>query len=68
MLPKQERPKKVLLKGIHPETKIEDIKIHLSKNFKIHRISQLKNFKTKTPMPLFLVNLIPTPNLRFGIL
>lgn len=39
MLPKNERLKKVLLKGISPGTNIEDIKTELSKKFKIHRVS-----------------------------
>lgn len=61
MLPKNERSKKVLLKGIPPDTKIEDVKSELTrKYFQIHRVSQLKNCKTKQYMPLFLVDIFPT--------
>lgn len=63
--PKNERPKKVLLRGLPPETPIEKIKTELSnRNLEIHRVSQLKDFKTKARLPLFLVDIFPTDNHR----
>lgn len=54
MRTKNERPKKVLLRGIPPETPVETVKNELAKlNFEFNRVSQFKDFKTKAPPPPF---------------
>lgn len=65
MAPRNERPKKVLLRGIPPETQVEIVKNELvKKSFNINRVSQLRDYKTKLPLPLFLVDIFPTDNFR----
>lgn len=54
---KNERPRKVLIKGIPIDFPIDEIKGELSaQGFNVHRVSQLKNFRTKQPMPIYLVD------------
>ena len=61
--PKNERPKKVLLKGIPKTFSTLDVKNALTQlNFEIHRVSQLRNYKTKEPYPCYLVDIMPTGN------
>lgn len=48
---------KVLVKGIPTDFTIEDVKGELSAlGYNIHRVSQLKNLRTKLPMPIYLVD------------
>lgn len=52
---KNERPRKVLIKGIPIDFDIADVKGELSAlGYNVHRVSQLKNFRTKLPMPIYL--------------
>lgn len=54
---KTERPRKVLIKGIPIDIPIAGIKDDLcGLGYNVHRVTQLKNFRTKLPMPIFLVN------------
>ena len=54
--PRKERPKNILLKGIPKSFPITKLKSELERlNFDIHRVSQLRNFRTKEPYPCFLV-------------
>lgn len=62
---KNERPRKILIKGIPIDIPLDEIKSELLKlNFEIHRISQLKNFKTKTPLPIFLLDVFRNENFK----
>lgn len=62
---KTERPRKVLLKGIPIDFPISEIKDELiSLGYNVHRVSQLKNFRTKLPMPIFLVDVFVNDKFR----
>lgn len=55
---KNERPRKVIIRGLPVDTPIEDVKAELIRlNFDVHRVSQMKNFKTKAKYPMFLCDL-----------
>ncbi|GBN97492.1 Nucleic-acid-binding protein from transposon X-element [Araneus ventricosus] len=61
----EDRPLKIVIKNLPITHSTDLIKKDLeSKNFKIIRISQLKNFKTKTPHPIFLVEMAKTENFK----
>ena len=59
---KNERPKKVVLKGLPVSFDIEDLKKILTEEagLDIVRVSQLRNTKTRMPLPIFLLSLRPT--------
>ncbi|GFY31941.1 nucleic-acid-binding protein from transposon X-element [Trichonephila clavipes] len=51
---KQDRPVKVVIRGLPSNTEPEDIKTEIeAEGFKVLKISQMKNYRTKAPMPLF---------------
>ncbi|GFT12184.1 nucleic-acid-binding protein from transposon X-element [Trichonephila clavipes] len=51
---KQDRPVKVVVRGLPSNTEPDDIKSEIeAKGFKVIKISQIKNYRTKAPMPLF---------------
>ncbi|GFT26019.1 nucleic-acid-binding protein from transposon X-element [Trichonephila clavipes] len=51
---KQDRPVKVVIRGLPSNTEPEDIKTEIEAvGFKVAKISQMKNYRTKAPMPLF---------------
>lgn len=53
---KSESPPKVVIKGIPIDSSIKVIKEELTTlGFDVHTLSQLRNFKTKQPLPVFLV-------------
>lgn len=53
--PKQERAYRVVLKGIHFTTPVSEIKSDIEqKGHKVRHISNIRNMKTKQPMPMFL--------------
>ncbi|GFX15987.1 nucleic-acid-binding protein from transposon X-element [Trichonephila clavipes] len=55
---KQDRPVKVVVRGLPSNTEPEDIKAEIeAEGFKVVKISQMKNFRTKAPMPLFYVQI-----------
>ncbi|GFS88785.1 nucleic-acid-binding protein from transposon X-element [Trichonephila clavipes] len=55
---KQDRPVKVVIRGLPSNTEPEDIKAEIeAEGFKVAKISQMKNFRTKAPMPLFYVQI-----------
>ncbi|GFU96930.1 nucleic-acid-binding protein from transposon X-element [Trichonephila clavipes] len=55
---KQDRPVKVVLRGLPSNTEPEDIKTEIEADgFKILKISQMKNYRTKAPMPLFYLQI-----------
>lgn len=59
-----ERPRKILIKSIPRDTPIENAKNELIQlGYSIHVVSQLKNFKTKLQLPIFLTNSFPSHNL-----
>lgn len=60
--PRNQRPRKVLLKGIPVETPTQEIADFLiDRKFSPIKIAYLTNKKTKKPMPMFLVTLRPSP-------
>lgn len=62
---KSERPRKVIIKGVPKDIPIEEVKSELVKlNYSIHRVSQLKNYKTKLPMPIFLIDVLPNSDFK----
>ncbi|GFY09370.1 zinc finger protein [Trichonephila clavipes] len=55
---KQDRPVKVVVCGLPSNTEPEDIKAEIeAEGFKVIKISQMKNYRTKAPMPLFYVQI-----------
>ncbi|GFY23236.1 probable RNA-directed DNA polymerase from transposon X-element [Trichonephila clavipes] len=55
---KQDRPVKVVLRGLPFNTEPEDIKTEIeAEGFKVLKISQMKNYRTKAPMPLFYLQI-----------
>lgn len=55
---KSERPRKIIIRGLPVDTPIEDVKTELlTRNFEVHRVSQMKNFQTKDKYPMFLCDL-----------
>ena len=58
--PKQLRNFRVVLRGIHPATDIDDLKQELETlNFKVASIHNIKNRLNGSPLPLFYVDLYP---------
>ncbi|GFV09357.1 zinc finger protein [Trichonephila clavipes] len=55
---KQDRPVKVVLRGLPFDAEPEDIKTEIeAEGFKVLKISQMKNYRTKAPMPLFYLQI-----------
>ena len=63
--PRRERLRKILIKGIHKSFSILKVKTELERlKFDIHRVSQLRNFRTKEPYACFLVDIQPKGNYK----
>ncbi|GBM98354.1 hypothetical protein AVEN_46652-1 [Araneus ventricosus] len=61
----ENRPLKIVIKNLPPDHDKDLISHELeSNNFKIIRINQLRNFRLKTLLPIFLVELAKTPNVN----
>ena len=57
------RPIKVCIKGLPRNFDIETIKNELlERDFKVQDVSQLRSFRDKAPLPIFLVTLSQSPN------
>ncbi|GFU94697.1 nucleic-acid-binding protein from transposon X-element [Trichonephila clavipes] len=55
---KQDRPIKVVIRGLPSNTEPENIKAEIeAEGFKVAKISQMKNYRTKAPMPLFYLQI-----------
>ncbi|GFW76893.1 nucleic-acid-binding protein from transposon X-element [Trichonephila clavipes] len=55
---KQDRPVKVVIRGLPSNTEPEDIKTEIeAEGFKVAKISQMKNYRTKAHMPLFYLQI-----------
>ncbi|GFW10498.1 zinc finger protein [Trichonephila clavipes] len=55
---KQDQPVKVVIRGLPSNTEPEDIKTAIeAEGFKVLKISQMKNYRTKAPMPLFYLQI-----------
>ncbi|GFT87229.1 nucleic-acid-binding protein from transposon X-element [Trichonephila clavipes] len=55
---KQDRPVKVVIRGLPSNTEPEDIKAEIeTEGFQVLKISQIKNYRTKAPMPLFYLQI-----------
>ncbi|GBM97576.1 RNA-directed DNA polymerase from mobile element jockey [Araneus ventricosus] len=59
MTPRSERPIKVVIRGIPPETPAEYVKESLIEEYKfeIEKVAQLTQFKTKRPLPIYQITL-----------
>lgn len=63
--PRNERPLKIVIKGVPADIPTEEVKAELeTKGFSVTRIAQLRRFKDKTPLPIFLCSLGKTDNLQ----
>lgn len=61
--PINQRPVKVVFKGLPIETKCEDIRTELTeKGFSIEHVVQLKRTRDKHPLPIFQIELRPSLN------
>ncbi|GBM62564.1 hypothetical protein AVEN_189494-1, partial [Araneus ventricosus] len=61
--PPESRPIKIVIKNLPPDHSKEHIVRDLEENkYKVIRINQLRNFRLKTLLPIFLVELAKTPN------
>ncbi|GFR08060.1 uncharacterized protein TNCT_545391 [Trichonephila clavata] len=57
------RPLKLVIKGLPADTKIENIKTDLIlKGIKIDKVAQLNRFSAKTPLPIFMIEVIRDEN------
>ncbi|GFW42972.1 nucleic-acid-binding protein from transposon X-element [Trichonephila clavipes] len=55
---KKDRPIKVVIRGLPSNTEPEDIKSEIeAEGFKVAKISQMKNYRSKAPMPLFYLQI-----------
>ncbi|GFU99387.1 nucleic-acid-binding protein from transposon X-element [Trichonephila clavipes] len=55
---KQDRPIKVVIRGLPSNTEPDDIKSEIeAEGFKVAKISQMKNYRSKAPMPLFYLQI-----------
>ncbi|GFW53883.1 probable RNA-directed DNA polymerase from transposon X-element [Trichonephila clavipes] len=55
---KQDRPIKIVIRGLPSNTEPEDIKAEIeAEGFKVAKVSQMKNYRTKAPMPLFYLQI-----------
>ncbi|GBN71498.1 hypothetical protein AVEN_33694-1 [Araneus ventricosus] len=60
-----DRPIKIVIKNLPPDHCKESLSHELEKNsFKVAKINQLRNFRLKTYHPIFLVELVKTPNVN----
>ncbi|GBN25885.1 hypothetical protein AVEN_112606-1 [Araneus ventricosus] len=59
MTPRSERPIKVVIRGISPETPADYVKKSLIEEYKfeIEKVAQLTKFKTKRPLPIYQITL-----------
>ncbi|GBL68719.1 putative RNA-directed DNA polymerase from transposon X-element [Araneus ventricosus] len=58
--PLSERPFKIVMKGLHRDTDIEEIKSELAialPEIEILKVGQLKNVRTKSPIDIFMIEL-----------
>ncbi|GBO06173.1 hypothetical protein AVEN_105038-1 [Araneus ventricosus] len=58
--PLSERPFKIVMKGLHRDTDIEEIKSELAialPEIEILKVGQLQNVRTKSPMDIFMIEL-----------
>ena len=61
--PKREKNFRVVLKRMHPSTDTEEIKQALEElHHKPNNIWNVKNSRTKKPLPMFFIDLQPSPN------
>ncbi|GBN22410.1 Nucleic-acid-binding protein from transposon X-element [Araneus ventricosus] len=59
-----EKPVKVVIKGLPVDMDMEIIKSELqSMNFRVDKVNQLKKYKTRAPLNIFQVHLLPTANI-----
>ncbi|KAK2578261.1 hypothetical protein KPH14_001031 [Odynerus spinipes] len=60
---KSQRNFKVVLRGLHPSSNLDEIKSEIETNgHKVVRITNIRNNSTKSPTPLFFVELKPQEN------
>lgn len=60
---KQERAFRVVVKGIHHSTPVSDFKAHMiTKGHQVRSVRNIVSRITKTPLPMFFVDLDPSPN------
>ncbi|GBN10254.1 hypothetical protein AVEN_153168-1 [Araneus ventricosus] len=61
--PTENRPIKIVIKNLPPDHCKERLVRELEENkFKVIRINQLRNYRLKTFLPIFLIELAKTPN------
>ncbi|GBO23089.1 Nucleic-acid-binding protein from transposon X-element [Araneus ventricosus] len=59
-----EKPIKMAIKGLPVDMDMEIIKSELqSMNFRVDKVNQLKKYKTRAPLNIFQVHLLPTANI-----
>ncbi|GBN93966.1 hypothetical protein AVEN_25541-1 [Araneus ventricosus] len=60
-----EKPIKIVIKGLPIDMDLEEIKTELiSKKFRVDKVNQLKKFKTREPLRIYQVHLLPTENIK----
>ncbi|GFR12537.1 uncharacterized protein TNCT_532421 [Trichonephila clavata] len=68
--PVANKPLKLVIKGLPASTKVEDIKSDLiAKGINIDKVAQLKKFADKTPLPIYMIEVVRDENVDdiFGI-
>ncbi|GFR01423.1 uncharacterized protein TNCT_297161 [Trichonephila clavata] len=63
--PPENRPLKLVIKGLLATTQPEEIKADLiSKGIKIEKVAQLRQFQTKSPLPIFMIEITRDENVE----
>ncbi|GFR13238.1 uncharacterized protein TNCT_115611 [Trichonephila clavata] len=63
--PPDNRPLKFVIKGLLDTAKLEDIKADLiSKGIKIEKVAQLRQFQTKSTLPIFMIEITRDENVE----
>ncbi|GBM69812.1 putative RNA-directed DNA polymerase from transposon BS, partial [Araneus ventricosus] len=60
-----EKPVKVVIKGLPIDTDLDHIKTELTNlKYRVDKVNQLKKYKTREPLKIFQVHLLPTENIK----
>ncbi|GBN82102.1 Nucleic-acid-binding protein from transposon X-element [Araneus ventricosus] len=60
-----EKPVKVVIKGLPIDTDLDHIKTELTNlKYRVDKVNQLKKYKTREPLRIFQVHLLPTENIK----
>ena len=60
---KEDKAFRVVIKGLHASVTEEDIKSEIEEGgYQVRKVSNIRHWKTKNPLPMFFFDLEPAPN------